>query len=91
MPVQFSPKKICIEEKCKAIEIATKAKNQANLTLWCNGFKLDQGTRAAVVWKLNNKWLTQKIALGKIKKIFGAKIGVISEGVKIAEQKYLKI
>ena len=59
MPVQSFPGKICIEEKCKAIKIAKKAENLINLTFWCDGSKLDQGeTGAAVVWNLDNEWLT---------------------------------
>ncbi len=75
IPVQSFPGKICIEEKCKTIEIAKKAGDQADLTLWCNRSKLDQGeTGAAIIWKLNNEWLTQKVTLGKNKEIFDAEM-----------------
>ena len=91
MPVQFFPGKICIEERSKAIETAKKADDRANLSLWCDGSKLDQGEAgAAVVWKLDNEWLTQKVTLGKNKEIFDAEMWGISEAVKIAEQKCLK-
>ena len=86
VPVQFFPGKICIEEKCKAIKIAKQADNWADLTFWCEKSKLDQGkTGAAVIWKLDNEWLTQKIILEKNKEIFDAEIWEISEAVKIAE------
>ena len=58
MLVQFFSRKIYIEKKCKAIEIAKKAETCTNLTFWKDRFKLNQGGRAAVVWKLDNKWLT---------------------------------
>ena len=91
MPVQSFPGKICIEEKCKAIEIAKKADDRADLILWCDGSKLDQGeTGAAVIWKLDNEWLTQKVTLGKNKEIFDAEMWGISEVVKIVEQMCLK-
>ena len=92
MPIQSFPGKICMEEKCKAIEIAKKAGDQADLTLWCDGSKLDQGgTGAAVIWKLDNEWLTQKVTLGKNKEIFDAEMWRISEAVKIAEQTCLNM
>ena len=91
MSVQSFPGKICIEEKSKAIEIAKKAEDRVNLTLWCDGSKLDQGgAGAAVVWKLDNEWLTQKVTLGKNKEIFDAEMWGISEAVKIAEPRCLK-
>ena len=54
MPAQYFPGKIFMEEKCRAIEEAKK--DQANLTLWCDESKLNQGgTGVAVVWKLDNR------------------------------------
>ena len=60
MPAQYFPGKIFMEEKSRAIE---EAKNdQANLSLWCDGSKLNEGgAGASVVWKLDNKWLTQNV------------------------------
>lgn len=49
MPVQSFLRKICIEKKCKTIKIVKKTKNRANLFSWCNKFKLNQGTKAAVI------------------------------------------
>ncbi len=78
-----------MEEKYKAIEKAKKDKT--NLPLWCDGSKLNQGgTGVAVVWKLGNKWLMQKVTLGKNKEIFNAEMWDISEAVKIAEQSCLR-
>ena len=89
MPVQYFPGKIFMEEKCKAIEKAKK--DHANLILWCDGSKLNQGgTGAAIVWKLDNRWLMQKVTLGKNKEIFDAKMWGISKAVKVAEQSCLK-
>lgn len=43
-----------MDENCRANEKAKK--DEANLTLWYNGSKLNQGkTRAAIVWKLDNE------------------------------------
>ena len=66
MPAQYFPGKIFMEEKSRAIE---EAKNdQANLSLCCDGSKLSEGgVRTSVVWKLDNKWLAQKVTLGKNK------------------------
>ena len=78
-----------MEEKCRAIEEAKK--DRADLILWCDGSKLNQGgTGAAVVWKLDNRWLMQKVTLGKNKEIFDAEMWGISEAVKVAEQRCLK-
>lgn len=75
-----------MEEKSKAIKTAKG--DQADFTLWCDGSKLDYGgTGAAVVWKQDSDWLTQKTTLGKNKEIFDAEIWGISEAVKVAEQK----
>lgn len=66
----------------------------ANLTLWCDGSKLDQGgTGAAVVWKRNrqdSEWQTQKTTLSKNKEILDVEIWGISEAVKVAEQKCIR-
>lgn len=86
LPVQAFPGKIFMEEKSKAIKTAKG--DQADFTLWCDGSKLDYGgTGAAVVWKQDSDWLTQKTTLGKNKEIFDAEIWGISEAVKVAEQK----
>ena len=53
--VQFFSKKIYIKKKYKSIKIAKKAETYANFTFCCNKFKLNQGPKAAVVWKLDNK------------------------------------
>ena len=89
MPAQYFPGKIFMEEKSRAIE---EAKNdQANLSLWCDGSKLSKGgAGASVVWKLDNKWPTQKVTLGKNKEIFDAEMWGISEAVKVAEQSCAK-
>ena len=64
MPVGVFPGKIFMEEKCTTIEIAKRG--QADLILWCDGSKLDQGeTGAAVVWKQGNEWLVLKVTLCK--------------------------
>ncbi len=89
MPAQVFPGQIFIEEKNRAVDIAKN--DHADLTLWCDGSKLDQGgAGAAVVWKENrqsNEWITQKITLGKNKEIFDAEMWGISEAVKVAEKK----
>ncbi len=85
------PGKIFIEEKSRAIDIAKC--NRANVTLWCDGSKLDQGgAGAAVLWKKNdNEWSAQKITLGKNKEILDAEVWGISEAVKIAERKCSRV
>ena len=89
IPAQYFPGKIFMEEKYKAIEKAKK--DEANLSLWCDGSNLNQGgTGAVVVWKLDNKWLMQKVTLGKNKEIFDAEMWGISEAVKIVEQSCLR-
>ncbi len=78
-----------MEEKRRTIE--EDKKDQADLTLWCDGSKLNQeGTGAAVVWKLENSWLMQKVTLGKNKEIFDTEIWGVSKAVKVAEQSYLR-
>lgn len=48
MPLQVFPGKVFIEERSRAIRMAKE--NLSDLTLWCDGSKLDQGgTGAAVV------------------------------------------
>ena len=88
MPAEVFPGKIFVEEKCRAIEIAKR--DQADLSLWCDGSKLDKGeTGAAVAWKQGDEWLTRKVTLGQNKEIFDAELWGISEAVKVAEQKCL--
>ncbi len=78
-----------MEEKRRIIEEAKK--DQADLTFWCDGSKLNHGgTGAAVVWKLENSWLMQKVTLGKNKEIFDAEMWGVSEAVKVAEQSCLR-
>ena len=77
MPVQVFPGKVFIEKRSRAIQVAKE--DQADLALWCDGSKLDQGgTGAAVVWKRHrqdSEWQTQKTTLGKNKEILDAYIG----------------
>ena len=54
IPPQVFPEKVFIEDRNRAIQMAKK--RLANLTLWCDGSKLEQrGTGAAVVWKRNRQ------------------------------------
>ena len=63
----------------------------ADLTLWCDVYKLDQsGAGAEVVWKnkeLGREWQEKKASLGQNKKKPDAEIGGISETLKVGEQK----
>lgn len=82
------PGEILIEEKKKAMQTAT-GQDHADLTLWCDGSKLDSGRAgAAVIWRESgedNGWRKQNVTLGKIKEILDAELWGISEAVKIAE------
>ena len=81
---QYYLREIFMEEKSRAIEEAKN--NQTNLSLWGDGSKLSEGgAGASVVWKLDNKWLSEKVTLGKNKEIFAAEMWGISEIVKVAE------
>lgn len=53
MPVQLFLGKIFIKEKYVVID-ETKT-GEANVALWCNRSKLDQGIEAVIMWKQNNK------------------------------------
>ncbi len=89
MSMQYFPGIIFIEEKHRVIEEVKK--DWADLTLWCNGSKLNQErVGAIVVSKLENSWLMQKITLGKYKEIFDAEMYGVSEAVKDAEQNCLR-
>ena len=82
-----------IEDKNKAI-LEAKA-GMANLKLWCDGSKLDDGgAGAAVVWKKDSaqkEWQEQKVGLGVNKEIFDAEMWGISEAFKVGEQKTRQI
>lgn len=79
------PGKLIVEEKGKVINLAKG--EIADLILWCDGSKLDQGgAGAAVVWKegeLVRKWQEKKVSLGKNKEILDAEIWGISEALKV--------
>ena len=81
-----------MKDRNGAIQMAKK--ELADLTLWCDGSKLEQrGTGAAVVWKRNrqgSEWQTEKTTLGKNKEILDAEIWGISEAVKVAEQRCMR-
>lgn len=83
------PGKVLVEERSRAIQMAKQ--ELANLTLWCDRSKLDQGgIGAAVVWREKGQdkgWRKQKVTLGKNKEILDAEIWGISEAVKVAERK----
>lgn len=50
MSSQVFSGKVFMKERNRAIQVAKES--LANLTVWCDGFKLDQGkTEAVVVWK----------------------------------------
>lgn len=72
-------------------EINRAKTGTADLVLWCDGFKRDEGgTGAAVVWKENaidRRWQERKVSLGRNKKIIDAEMWGISEALKVAEQK----
>ena len=91
-PTCFFPGKLIVEEKNKAINLAKE--EIADLILWCDGSKLDQGgAGAAVVWKegeLGREWQEKKVSLGKNKEILDAKIWGISETLKVAGQKAIR-
>ncbi len=93
IPAQVFLRQIFIKEKNRAVDIAKN--NYADLTLWCDRFKLNQGgAGTALVWKENrqsNEWITQKIILGKNKEIFDVEIWDISEAVKVAEKKSSRV
>ena len=75
-PTRFFPGKLIVEEKSKAINLAKG--EIADLILWCDGSKLDQGgAGAAVVWKegeLSREWQEKRVNLGKNKEILDAEI-----------------
>lgn len=88
--MQSFPRKIYRKEKCKTIKIAKKTKTCINFTFWYDRFKLEKRIGAAVVCKLNNKWLIQKVLLQKNKEIFNVELQKIYIVMKIVERKYLK-
>ena len=53
MPAQVFPGQMFIEEKNRAIDIVRN--NNANLTLWCNGSKLDQKRAEAAVMEKEDR------------------------------------
>ena len=61
---------LIVEEKSTAIKLGKE--ERTDLTLWCDGSKLNHGgAGAAVVWKneeLSREWQEKKAGLGKIKK-----------------------
>lgn len=57
IPENVFLRKIFVKEKCRTIEIAKR--DQADLSIWCDRYKLDkEETGAAVAWKQATMWLT---------------------------------
>ena len=83
--------KLIVERKSETTNLAKG--EIADMILWCNASKLDQGgAGAAVVWKgeFGRKWQEKTVSLGKNNEILDAEIWGISEALKLARQKAIR-